>query len=158
MFYPKLCNDFSKSCLQIFKVLNEMVFNIRGDNRIDCWLFQLCFCLVSNFDSSDNAIRKVSTHLTEEPFSDFSKALFIASHLIYYQRIDKPSLLHERHTTSPFIPQKSNSCNPTKRPLTQNATIKKSLNLWQKRIITYFCNTYQSIQQNIYYYEKEFVR
>ena len=57
---------------------------------------------MSNFDSSVYAIRKVSTHLTEEPFSYFSKALFINSHLVYYQRIDKPSLLHERRTISPL--------------------------------------------------------
>ena len=56
------------------------------------------FCLMSNFDSTVYAIRKVSTHLTEEPFSYFSKTLFISSHPIYYQRIDNPSLLHERHT------------------------------------------------------------
>ena len=28
--YSKLCNDFSNSCLQIFEVLNEMVFYERG--------------------------------------------------------------------------------------------------------------------------------
>ena len=30
MSYSKLCNDFSNACLQIFEVLNAMVFNVRG--------------------------------------------------------------------------------------------------------------------------------
>ena len=36
-------------------------------NRIDSWLSQLYFCLMSNFGSYVKALRKASTHLTEEP-------------------------------------------------------------------------------------------
>ena len=37
------------------------------ENRIDSWLSQLYFCLMSNFGSYVKALRKASTHLTEEP-------------------------------------------------------------------------------------------
>ena len=38
------------------------------ENRIDSWLSQLYFCLMSNFGSYVKALRKASTHLTEEPY------------------------------------------------------------------------------------------
>ena len=38
------------------------------ENRIDSWLSQLYFYLMSNFGSYVKALRKASTHLTEEPF------------------------------------------------------------------------------------------
>ena len=37
------------------------------ENRIDSWLSQLYFCLMSSFGSYVKALRKASTHLTEEP-------------------------------------------------------------------------------------------
>ena len=37
------------------------------ENRIDSWLSQLYFCLMSNFGFYVKALRKASTHLTEEP-------------------------------------------------------------------------------------------
>ena len=47
----------------------------------------LCFCLMSNFGSSVKAIRKASTHLTEEPFlsaQSFFLYLFF-SHSCFYK-------------------------------------------------------------------------
>ena len=38
------------------------------ENRIDSWLSQLYFCLISNFGTYVKALRKASTHLTEEPY------------------------------------------------------------------------------------------
>ena len=38
------------------------------ENRIDSWLSQLYFCLMSNFGTYVKALRKASTHLTEEPY------------------------------------------------------------------------------------------
>ena len=38
------------------------------DKRIEIWLSQPYFCLMSNFDSFAKAIRNASIHLTEEPY------------------------------------------------------------------------------------------
>ena len=38
------------------------------ENRIDSWLSQLYFSLMSNFGSYVKALRKASTNLTEEPY------------------------------------------------------------------------------------------
>ena len=43
------------------------------ENRIDSWLSQLYFCLMSNFGSYVKALRKASTHLTEEPYKSSEK-------------------------------------------------------------------------------------
>ena len=49
------------------------------ENRIDSWLsqlyfyFRLYFYLMSNFGSYVKALRKASTHLTEEPYKSSKK-------------------------------------------------------------------------------------
>ena len=52
-----------------FRSLKTKRFSMKEDeNRIDSWLSQLYFCLMSNFGSYVKALRKASTHLTEEPY------------------------------------------------------------------------------------------
>ena len=74
-------------CFQSLKTKSFLMSE--DDNRIDRWLFYLCFCLVSNFGSSVRAIRKASAYLTEEPYfiakKDAKKYCLIANlSLLYY--------------------------------------------------------------------------
>ena len=52
------------------------------ENRIDSWQSQLYFCLMSNFGSYVKALRKASTHLTEEPFFLSKLSMF------YVEKVD----------------------------------------------------------------------
>ena len=57
------------------------------ENRIDSWLSQPYFCLMSNFGSYVKALRKASTHLTEEPYLYYQHSLIciITITLLYYE-------------------------------------------------------------------------
>ena len=63
MIFQSVVCDFQSISMKRFSVSED-------DNKVgkprQSWL---CFYLMNNFGSSAKAIRKVSTHLTDEPFS-----------------------------------------------------------------------------------------
>ena len=60
MIFQTIVCIFSKSKKKWFSMSED-------ENRIDSWLSQPYFCLMGCFVSYIKAIRKASTHLTEEP-------------------------------------------------------------------------------------------
>ena len=54
--------------IYIFEVLKwKKMMTLEGDNRIDYWQSWQYFYLMNNLGFTVKAIRKASTHLTEEP-------------------------------------------------------------------------------------------
>ena len=62
------------------------------ENRIDSWLSQLYFCLMSNFGSYVKALRKASKHLTEELQKGYS-AYNKSNGIPFYQHNHKRKII-----------------------------------------------------------------
>ena len=74
MICLKLCNDFSNSCLYFERIkIKKVVLHRRVmiEWTVDCLAH--VFCLMNHFESSVKAVRKASTHLTEEPIKNTEK-------------------------------------------------------------------------------------
>ena len=66
MFYPKLCHDFSSCCLPFQSIDMKRFSASEDDNKVGRQGGLGYFYLINSSDSCVKAIRKTSTHLTEE--------------------------------------------------------------------------------------------